>query len=208
MITANQLRLLAPNLEQGRAVTLAQQLTESCRRYNVTIAQFRPFLANVLHESGGFRILRENMNYTTAERIVAIWPSRFTLQSAQPFVKQPRLLANQVYNGRMGNRNGTDDGFNFRGGGFAQITGRDAYQRYQQHHNSTQGRMLTIEQVANEVQTIDWVAIDSAFWFFAIWKNLRPFAHDFNTMVRRWNGGTIGMADRLSKLQQVNRILA
>ena len=66
---------------------------------------------------------RENMFYTAA-RIRQIWPTR---PEAVAFARNPKALANSVYGGRMGNRPGTDDGWNYRGGGVDQLTGRENY---------------------------------------------------------------------------------
>lgn len=85
------------------------------------------FMANVCEETGGLTIIRESMTYTTAARIAAVWPSRFSVSSAARFVRQPELLAEQVYNGRMGDKTGSKDGYLFRGGGPLQATGRDFY---------------------------------------------------------------------------------
>jgi putative chitinase len=69
----------------------------------------------------------ENLNYS-ARRMCQVWPSRFrTVESAQPYVGKPRALGNKVYNGRMGNRPGTDDGYNHRGRGATQTTGASGY---------------------------------------------------------------------------------
>lgn len=88
-------------------------------------------LATTFHETNRAMVPNvENLNYTTVARIRAVWPSRFpTDASAAPFVRNPRGLANHVYNGRMGNRTGTDDGWNFRGRGLPHLTGRDNYAR-------------------------------------------------------------------------------
>ena len=68
---------------------------------------------------------RENMNYR-APQIRKVWPHR---KEAVQFAGKPRELANSVYGSRLGNRPGTDDGWNFRGGGVDQLTGRMNYQR-------------------------------------------------------------------------------
>jgi len=90
-------------------------------------------LATAHHETGGtFGPVTENLNYTTAARIKQVWPKRFpTLASAEPYVKNPRALANKVYGDRadLGNGGG-DDGWAFRGRGLAQITGRANYRKW------------------------------------------------------------------------------
>lgn len=86
-------------------------------------------LATAHHETGGEMAPNvESLNYSTAQRICEVWPSRFpTIASAQPFVRNAKGLANHVYNGRMGNRPGTNDGWDHRGRGQAHITGREMY---------------------------------------------------------------------------------
>ena len=88
-------------------------------------------LATAYHETGlNMAPNVENLNYTSAERIRAVWPSRFhSVSSARPYVRNPKGLANKVYNGRMGNRNGSDDGWNFRGRGQVHLTGRANYDK-------------------------------------------------------------------------------
>lgn len=86
-------------------------------------------MAQISHECGAGRNVVENMNYT-AKRLTEVWPTRFkTLADAAPFAGNPRALGNKVYGGRMGNRPGTDDGYNFRGRGGSQTTGRFGYER-------------------------------------------------------------------------------
>ena len=72
---------------------------------------------------------RENMSYSAA-RIREVWPSRFpTVAAAKPYERQPVKLANKVYNGRLGNQEGSNDGWDFRGGGLDQLTGRVNYRK-------------------------------------------------------------------------------
>lgn len=86
-------------------------------------------MAQISHECGAGRDVVENLNYT-AKRLTVVWPTRFkTLADAAPYAGNPRALGNKVYNGRMGNRPGTDDGYNFRGRGGSQTTGREGYER-------------------------------------------------------------------------------
>ena len=86
------------------------------------------FMGQLGAESNYFQIVREDMNYTSVRRIRQVWPARMRKYSDQwissNLVRNPRALANLVYNGRMGNRSGTDDGFLHIGGGALQCTGR------------------------------------------------------------------------------------
>lgn len=86
-------------------------------------------LATAYHETGlNMSPNEESLNYTTAARIRAVWPSRFASETAaRPYVRNPKALANKVYNGRMGNREGTDDGWTYRGRGQVHLTGSSNY---------------------------------------------------------------------------------
>jgi putative chitinase len=69
----------------------------------------------------------ENLNYSAAG-IARTWPSRFpSATAAAPYAHDPKKLADNVYGSRMGNRSGTDDGWNYRGRGGSQVTGHDGY---------------------------------------------------------------------------------
>lgn len=81
------------------------------------------FLGNVSVESMGFTRLEESLSYKTAERISKVFRSRIpTVEAAHPYIRQPRLLANKVYGGRLGNTL-PDDGWDCRGSGLIQVTG-------------------------------------------------------------------------------------
>jgi predicted chitinase/peptidoglycan hydrolase-like protein with peptidoglycan-binding domain len=97
-------------------------------RYGINQSPMRlcHFLGQIGNECGRLRIIEENMNYRSAARIRAVWPTRFpTLASAEPFVNNPEGLAEKVYGGRF--ENGPGDGWRYRGRGLVQITGRSSY---------------------------------------------------------------------------------
>ncbi len=212
MITGRQLKRVSPKLTDARALELANIISQKCNEYKVNKDMLEELLANATHESGDFTIKAENMNYSTARRIIDVWPSRFaelatpTRKRAFDFVRNPVGLANEVYNGRMGNRQRSNDGFNFRGGGYAQITGRDAYQQYMNFKKAN----MELEAFARLVQTTEEFAIDSLFWFFCEFKNLEQLSVDDKMMdiVKRWNGGFIGLEDRLRRYDLIKRVLS
>ncbi len=104
-------------------------LNDTLIRYEInTPLRICHFLAQVFHESAYLSVLRENLNYS-AVGLVTTFPHYFpNIELANGYTHQPQKIANRVYANRMGNGNEiSDDGFNFRGGGTLQITGKENY---------------------------------------------------------------------------------
>lgn len=96
-----------------------------------TPLRLRHFFARVCVETYGLKRLDENLNYSAA-RLTVVWPKRFpTLASAKPYANNPRKLANKVYGGRLGNSAKNDDGYDHRGSGLLQNTGKVNFQLVQ-----------------------------------------------------------------------------
>lgn len=113
-----------PGLIEGIAASSAQVFA---RNGITTPLQVAHIMAQISHECGAGLEVVENLSYS-ARRMTQVWPSRFpNLAAALPYANNPRKLADKVYNGRMGNRPGTDDGYDFRGRGASQTTGREGY---------------------------------------------------------------------------------
>lgn len=153
------------------------------------------FLAQTSHESGGWTVLEENLSYT-APRLVAVWPSRFTLASAQHYARQPERLANKVYGGRMGNVD-PGDGWKYRGRGPLQITGKTNYKRV--------GPLVCLDLELHPEDAIHPRYILPVA--LAIWRVLGcdgpADADDIVAVTKRVNGGTHGLADRKAWLAKV-----
>src|SRR6185436_4674356 len=126
-VTPAQLTSFLPTLARVEVWTPA--LNAAMERFEITTPyRAAAFLAQVAHESAEFSRLTENLSYTAA-RLCAVWPGRFpTLQAAQPYERNPELLANYVYARRLGNGDAASgDGWRFRGRGLIQLTGRGNY---------------------------------------------------------------------------------
>ena len=90
------------------------------------------FLAQVLHESLRMRVVEENLKYS-AERLLEVFPKYFTPQQAQSYAYNPRMIGSRVYAGRMGNGDeASQDGYQYRGRGLIQLTGKRNYQKFSQ----------------------------------------------------------------------------
>jgi putative chitinase len=73
------------------------------KHYELSPERAAHLLGQASHESGGFKVTRENLNYS-AEGICRTWKSRFkSIEDAEPFARNPKALAENVYFGRMGN---------------------------------------------------------------------------------------------------------
>jgi putative chitinase len=159
------------------------------------------FLAQCGHESGGFRRLTENLNYTAAQ-LLRTWPNRFTADDAAAMALQPEKIAERAYGGRMGNAaEGGGDGWRFRGRGIIQLTGRENYR--------LAGQALGIDATGNPEQLAEpAVAAQVAGWYWATnGCNALADAGDYAGITRRINGGMNGWDDRVRWLARVREAL-
>lgn len=158
-------------------------------------------MAQISHECGAGTVVIENLNYS-ARRMTQVWPSRFpNVSSAAPYAQNPRALANKVYNGRMGNRAGSDDGWNFRGRGAVQTTGREGYARLMA---STGLDVVTHPDLVNDPAHFLRCGVADF-----VNCGCLPFARrdDVRGVTRRLNGGFIGLRDRMAWLARWKRSL-
>ena len=164
------------------------------------------FLAQCGHESGGFRVTQENLNYS-AKGLAGIFKKYFpTEAAATPYARQPQKIANKVYANRMANGSeASGDGYKFRGRGYIQLTGRDNYTQF--------GKAIG-EDIANNPDVVSSnYALLSAAWFWS--KNgLNKLADGgagdtvVTSITKRVNGGTIGLPDRIKHFKEYYHLLA
>jgi putative chitinase len=164
------------------------------------------FLAQCGHESGGFRLTQENLNYS-AKGLMGIFKKYFPTQAlADAYARKPEKIANRVYGGRMGNGlEASGEGYKFRGRGYIQLTGKQNYTAFD----------LAVEDdiLANPDLVSTKHALASAAWF---WKknglNLIADTGSSSEVVtkitKRVNGGTIGLPDRIKHFQEYHALLA
>lgn len=185
---------LLKKIYKNCAVGFAEQINLSAATFHIkTKADLCAFLANIIHESGGFTSLRENMNYS-AIRLVEVFKMKYfpSLAYAQQIAKKgPIAIADVVYGGRMGNnRNG--DGYDFRGGGLIHLTGRKNYTLAS--IGIGEGDALVKDP---SLITQPKFAVKTALWFWqsnlcsrqANWGN-------FDKACEIVNGGTNGLKER------------
>ncbi|MBV9219458.1 MAG: glycoside hydrolase family 19 protein [Methylobacteriaceae bacterium] len=127
LITADQLHRISPVARSDIVAAIIDKADEMFPAYGLaTLLRVRHFLAQVAEETGGLRVLEEDLDYS-AMRLMQVWPARFpTLATAEPYAHNPRRLADRVYGGRMGNT-GPDDGWKYRGRGLLQTTGKATF---------------------------------------------------------------------------------
>ena len=159
------------------------------------------FLAQVGHESGGLRTIKENLNYS-ADRLKVIFPKYFRGVDTAPFAKNPQKIANRVYASRMGNGDeASGDGFRYCGRGLIQLTGKSNYVAF------ADSLQISPEEASQYLATFEGAA-QSACWFWES-NNLNQWADkgDIVTLTKRINGGTIGLEDRIKHYEHALHVL-
>lgn len=167
-----------------------------------TVGRVAAFIAQTAHESGGYTALKENLNYS-AESLHKVWPNRFpTVESAQPYNRNPQAIANKVYGGRMGNGDeSSGEGWLYCGRGLLQLTGKANYSAFSEYAG------MSVEDAPAYIETPRG-AVHSACWFwFSNDLNTYADAGDFVGMTKRINGGTIGLDDRIKHYNHAVEVL-
>ena len=196
MITSEQLAAL------GIDEKWLEPLNNTFDKYEInTPKRQAAFIGQCSHESGNFKTLQENLNYS-AEGLMKTWPSRFpTKEIADQYARQPAKIAGKVYNGRLGNTS-EEEAAKYLGRGLIQLTGKENYEHC--------GSSLGVDLVGHP----DWLATPkyaalSAGWYWNK-RNLNADADTMNvdSMTRKINGGNIGIADRKAKIEMVLKYLS
>jgi len=183
------------------------QIPDTAAKFEInTPLRLAHFLAQCGHESGGFRLTKENLNYS-AKGLNGTFKKYFpTLDSAVPYERKPEKIANKVYGGRMGNGpESSGDGAKFCGRGYIQLTGKDNYTAF--------GKSINEDMSANPEKVASSYALLSAAWFFnknGLHKMADGGASDavVTSITKRVNGGTIGLADRIKHFKEYYSLLS
>ena len=185
----------------GIDVSWLQPLTDTFAKYEInTPIRQASFIGQCAHESGNFKILPENLNYS-AEGLMKTWPSRFpTKEMADQYARQPAKIAGKVYNGRLGNAT-EEEAAKYLGRGLIQLTGKENYA------NCGSGIGVDLLSHPDLLSTPEYAAL-SAGWFWNK-KGLNALADsgDYETMTKRINGGLIGLDDRKAKIAKAISVL-
>lgn len=192
-----------------------KQIPMIMEKYKInTPLRLAHFLGQCSHESGGFKVVVENLNYG-AQGLANTWPNRFaTNPKKKPFVpndlakqleKKPQAIANEVYSNRMGNGSKeSGEGFKFRGRGYIQLTGKLNYSEF--------SKSLGEDVVKDPDRVSKEFPLVSAGWFFS--KNsINAICDKGDTLevitqvTRKINGGTIGLDHRIKEFKKYYELL-
>jgi len=185
--------------------TVIAQIPDVMQKFGIdTPVELAHFLAQCGHESGGFRVVNENLNYS-AKGLQGIFKKYFpTAVLAEQYQRKPEKIANRVYASRMGNGDeASGEGFKFRGRGYIQLTGKQNYTAF--------GKAIGIDIAANPDLVASKYPLLSAAWFFS--KNCLGRCKDASdasvlSVTKCVNGGTIGLADRQKHFKEYYHLLA
>lgn len=182
------------------------QIPDTAAKFEInTPLRLAHFLAQCGHESGGFKVVNENLNYG-AKGLLGIFKKYFpTEEKAKLYERKPEKIANLVYGARMGNGpESSGDGYKFRGRGYIQLTGKDNYTAF--------GKAINEDITANPDVVATKYPLLSAAWFFnknGLHKIADQGATDavVTSVTKRVNGGTIGLPDRIKHFKEYYELL-
>ena len=186
--------------------SVISQIPETAIKFNITNnLRLAHFLAQCSHESGGFKSVSENLNYSS-DGLKKIFGRYFPGNLSESYSKQPEKIASRVYGGRMGNGDeSTKEGFKFRGRGFVQLTGKSNYVNFT--------KFIGEDCVSNPDLVATKYPLASAAFFFNnnnLWSICdKGTSDDVVTQVtKRVNGGILGLQDRVNHFNEFYKLLS
>lgn len=193
MITLDVLQEICPKTSSSVLEQYIEPINSVGNYYDMFDNTYRiaSFVAQTAHESAGYNIIIENLNYRAAG-LMTVFSKYFPTEDlAKQYERQPEKIANYVYANRMGNGDeNSGDGWHFRGRGLIQLTGRENYT------NFAAALEMELEDTINYMNTPEG-ATASAGWFWDTNKlNRYCDKNDFVGLTKRINGGTNGLPER------------
>lgn len=181
------------------------QIPDTAAKFNITTnLRLAHFLSQCSHESAGFKLTQENLNYS-ADGLKKVFPKYFPGNLSESYAKNPEKIASKVYGGRMGNGDeSTKEGYKFRGRGYIQMTGKDNYTKFAQ--------FIGEDTVSNPDLIATKYPLASAAFFFnsnGLWSICDKGADDatVTAVTKRVNGGVIGLSERLKEFKEYYNLL-
>ena len=185
--------------------TVLAQIPETAAKFNITNnLRLAHFLAQCGHESGNFKAVSENLNYS-ADGLKRIFGKYFPGNLNESYARKPEKIAARVYASRMGNGDETSgEGFKFRGRGYIQLTGKNNYTNF--------SKFIGEDCVSNPDLVATKYPLASAAFFFnsnKLWAICDRGADDatVTAVTKRVNGGTIGLSDRIKHFKEYYNLL-
>lgn len=187
MIKVSDLQAIAGSRSRSPMLAkIAKAFNKYAAQYGVTHQEdIADALAHFSVETGGFRRLDENMNYS-AKGLLKTWPSRFDSTTANKMERKPQLIANHVYGDRMGNEGRANAGWLYRGSGLGQVTGYNNFKKIERETGlpvTLQPDLLRDPDTGTKAALILWQAWD-----------MNQYAGGSRASRKRWNGGYHGLA--------------
>jgi putative chitinase len=198
MITTENLLSIFPHIGEEKASIFTDPINKTISDFGINNPAM--FIAQIGHESGGFKHLEENLNYS-AEQLLKVFPKYFKDKDPDNYARQPERIANIVYSSRMGNGDvSSGDGYKFRGRGAIQITGRSNYESF------ARSVEMSLDDAVEYIMTPEG-AIMSAGWFWDA-NNINSISDNITKTTKKINGGTIGLEDRTSLYEKAQEVIA
>lgn len=202
-IMLDQLKQIMPNAKTQSCQSFLDEFNAQLPSYGIdTPLRVAAFVAQGAHESGELCELVENMYYSTPERLMDVWPSRFpTRDIALQYVRNPAKLGNFVYANRMGNGDAASgDGYNYRGRGWFNGTGKEFYEKMT--------RISGHDFVANPDDLADpkYAVFSACEEWKASDLNKLADAGDIKQITRVINGGYIGLDSRIKYYTKAKQV--